>query len=84
MGWEGGGRARQEAEEVEGRDRGAGEGAGVARAAVGMRHHPQVARRTLTSKSNQVNNEQSLYVLCSDSLIRGTFLDGRMGVAVNW
>ena len=50
MGREGGGRAREEAEEVEGRDRGAGEGAGLTGAAVGLRHHPQVARRKATGE----------------------------------
>ena len=53
MGREGGGRAGEEAEEVEGRHRGAGEGAGVARTAVGMRHHPQVARREATGESQK-------------------------------
>ena len=53
MGREGGGRAGEEAEEVEGRHRGAGEGAGVARTAVGLRHHPQVARREATGESQK-------------------------------
>ena len=52
MGREGGGRAGEEAEEVEGRHRGAGEGAGVARTAVGMRHHPQVARREAAGENH--------------------------------
>ena len=53
VGREGGGRAGEEAEEVEGRHRGAGEGAGVARTAVGLRHHPQVARREATGESRK-------------------------------
>ena len=52
MGREGGGRAGEEAEEVEGRHRGAGEGAGVARTAVGLRHHSQVARREATGENH--------------------------------
>ena len=52
MGREGGGRACEEAEEVEGGDRGAGEGAGLARTAVGLRHHTEVAGRPAPGKSS--------------------------------
>ena len=56
MGREGGGRSREEAEKVQGRHRGAGEGAGVADPAVGVRHHPQVAGRAAAGQCCQMAN----------------------------